>query len=58
MGQIGGPRIVTSGLILVLDAANIVSYPGAGSAIKDLTLRADGTINGTITFSSLGSSIP
>jgi hypothetical protein len=56
MGQIGGPRIVTSGLILVLDAANIVSYPGAGSAIKDLTLRADGTINGTITFSSVGSS--
>ena len=56
MGQSGGPRIVTSGLILVLDAANIVSYPGAGSAIKDLTLRADGTINGTITFSSVGSS--
>ena len=56
MGQYGGPRIVTSGLILVLDAANIVSYPGAGSAIKDLTLRADGTINGTITFSSVGSS--
>jgi len=56
MGQIGGPRIVTSGLILVIDAANIVSYPGAGSAIKDLTLRADGTINGTITFSSVGSS--
>jgi hypothetical protein len=56
MGQHGGPRIVTLGLILVLDAANIVSYPGAGSAIKDLTLRADGTINGTITFSSVGSS--
>jgi len=56
MGQIGGPRIVTTGLILVLDAANIVSYPGAGSAIKDLTLRADGTINGTITFTSVGSS--
>jgi hypothetical protein len=56
MGQIGGPRIVTSGLILVIDAANKVSYPGAGSAIKDLTLRADGTINGTITFSSVGSS--
>jgi hypothetical protein len=56
MGQIGGPRIVTSGLILVIDAANIVSYPGAGSAIKDLTLTADGTINGTITFSSVGSS--
>lgn len=56
MGQSGGPRIVTSGLILVLDAANIVSYPRAGSAIKDLTLRADGTINGTITFSSVGSS--
>ena len=56
MGQIGGPRIVTSGLLTVIDAANIVSYPGAGSAIKDLTLRADGTINGTITFSSVGSS--
>jgi len=56
MAQNGGPRIVTTGLILVLDAANIVSYPGTGSAIKDLTLRANGTINGTITFTSVGSS--
>jgi len=56
MGQIGGPRIVTSGLILALDSANVVSYPGSGTAIKDLALRADGTINGTITFSSVGAS--
>ena len=56
MGQHGGPRIVTDGLILALDASNVVSYPGSGTAIKDLTLRADGTINGTITFSSVGSS--
>jgi hypothetical protein len=56
MGQYGGPRIVTSGLLVVLDAANIVSYPGSGTAIKDLVFSADGTINGTITFSSVGSS--
>ena len=56
MGQYGGPRIITSGLLVVLDAANIVSYPGSGTAIKDLALSADGTINGTITFSSVGSS--
>jgi len=55
MGQYGGPRIITSGLLVVLDAANIVSYPGSGTAIKDLALSADGTINGTITFSSVGS---
>ena len=56
MGQIGGPRIVTSGLLTVIDAANIVSYPGSGIAIQDLANRANATINGTITFSSVGSS--
>ena len=56
MAQYGGPRIVTSGLLVVLDAANIVSYPGSGTAINDLALSANGTINGTITFTSTGSS--
>ena len=56
MGQIGGPRIVTSGLLAVIDAANIVSYPGSGTAIQDLAYRANGTINGTVSFSSAGSS--
>jgi hypothetical protein len=40
-----GP-IVTSGLTLALDAANIVSYSGTGTTWKDLTANA---FNGTLT---------
>ena len=31
------PRIVTSGLVLALDAGDINSYPGSGTAWKDLS---------------------
>lgn len=51
------PSIVTSGLVLCLDAANPRSYPGSGSAIKDLVQTNHGTLynspsysNGTLTF--------
>jgi hypothetical protein len=56
MGQYGGPRIVTDGLLVALDASNIICYPGSGTAIRDLFNSANGTINGTITFSSTGAS--
>jgi hypothetical protein len=39
------PQIVTSGLVLALDAANKVSYPGSGTSWYDLS----GTNNGTLT---------
>jgi len=39
------PQIVTSGLVLALDAANKLSYPGTGTTWYDL----NGTNNGTLT---------
>ena len=54
-----GPDIVTDGLILLIDAANIKSYPGSGTNINDIsgngivaTLNNSPTINsdGTITL--------
>lgn len=43
------PKIITSGLVLCLDAANPRSYPGTGTVWKDLSGNGnDGTlINGT-----------
>jgi hypothetical protein len=42
----GGKPIVTSGLILYLDAANRKSYPGSGTTWTDLsTNRRTGTLN-------------
>ena len=32
-----GPRIVTDGLQLYLDAANVKSYPGSGTDWRDLS---------------------
>ena len=39
------PRIVTDGLVAHYDAANTKSYPGSGTAWKDLSGKAN---NGTI----------
>ena len=47
------PRIVTDRLILAVDAANTKSYPGTGTATKDLTSNAaDGVLSANATFSS------
>jgi hypothetical protein len=37
MAVIGGPDVVTDGLVLCLDAANPKSYPGSGTAWNDLS---------------------
>ena len=37
MAGIGGPDIITDGLVLYLDAANSKSYPGSGTTWKDLS---------------------
>jgi len=47
------PQIVTNGLILCLDAANIKSYPGSGTTWTDLSTNSNnGTLTNGPTFSS------
>ncbi len=36
MGFHRGPKVVTNGLVLALDAANVKSYPGSGTVWNDL----------------------
>jgi len=49
-------EIVTSGLILHLDAGNLASYPGTGTTWFDLSgQNAHGTINGTVSYVANGS---
>ena len=54
----GGP-IVTSGLIMALDASNIVSYPGTGTTWRDLTSNGSNCTltNGPTYTSTDGSSL-
>ena len=47
-----GPNIVTSGLILALDAANRKSYPGSGTTWSDLVGSNNGTLTNGPTFNS------
>jgi hypothetical protein len=48
-----GPKIVTDGLVLCLDAANRKSYPGTGTAWNDLSGNGNnGTLVNGPTFSS------
>ena len=55
MGHYFNPNIVTDGLILNIDASNVRSYPGSGTAINDLSGQdAHGTINGTVSFVGAG----
>lgn len=43
-----GKSIVTDGLVFSVDAANKKSYPGSGTAVKDLSGNSDSTLtNGT-----------
>jgi hypothetical protein len=48
-----GPRIVTDGLVLCLDAANPKSYPGSGTVWTDLSRNGN---NGTLTNGPIFSS--
>jgi hypothetical protein len=41
-----GPRVITNGLVLALDAADLGSYPGSGTVWSDLS---GNTNNGTLT---------
>jgi hypothetical protein len=59
MGIAYNPKIVTDGLVLCLDAANVKSYPGSGTSINDLSGNGNnGTlVNGPTFDSSNGGSI-
>ena len=49
-----GPRIVSNGLVLCLDAANKNSYPGTGTAWTDLSGNSNnGTLTNGPTFSNV-----
>jgi hypothetical protein len=54
MSYHNGPRIVTNGLVLYLDAGNSKSYPGSGTTWTDLSgNNNNGTLANGPTFSSL-----
>jgi hypothetical protein len=46
------PKIVTDGLVLYLDAANIKSYPGSGNTITDLSGNSSMSLVNAPTFDS------
>lgn len=53
MAVYGGPDIVTSGLVLCLDAANSKSYPGTGTVWNDLSgSNNNGTLTNGPTYNS------
>ena len=53
MGISRGPKIVSSGLVLCLDAANKVSYPGSGTTWNDLSGNNNtGTLTNGPTFNA------
>lgn len=63
MGVAYNPKIVTDGLVLLLDAANSKSYPGTGNTWFDLsaskkndTLNGATYSNGTINFDGISNS--
>jgi hypothetical protein len=53
MALIHSPRLVTTGLVLALDAANVRSYPGSGTSWFDLSGNGNtGTLVNGPTFNS------
>ena len=53
-----GPKIVTDGLVLCLDAGNSKSYPGSGTAWVDISRNGqNGTLNNATYSSADGGSI-
>ena len=54
MGLGHSPSVVTSGLVLALDAGNTKSYPGTGTTWTDLSGNSNtGTLISSPTFSSV-----
>lgn len=58
MGYYSGPRIITNGLVLHLDAANKKSYPGTGTTWFDLSGNNNhGTLTNGPTYSSVNGGV-
>ena len=47
-----GPRLVTQGLDLLVDAADSQSYPGSGTVWTDLRSRITGSLTGSVSFTT------
>lgn len=47
-----GPRLVTTGLNLLVDAGDPTSYPGSGTTWRDVIGGQNGTITGSVSYSS------
>jgi hypothetical protein len=47
-----GPRLVTQGLNLLVDAGDPTSYPGTGTTWRDVIGGQNGTITGSVSYSS------
>ena len=53
MGLFHSPKIITDGLVTLLDAGNSKSYPGSGTTWTDLSSnQQDATMNGNPSFST------
>lgn len=52
MATLYSPKIVTNGLVMYWDAANVRSYPGTGTTIYDLCKNYNGTLVNGPTFST------
>jgi hypothetical protein len=58
MSYANGPKIVTNGLVLYLDAGNSKSYPGSGSTWYDLKSSYNATVAGGLpTYSSINGGV-
>jgi hypothetical protein len=47
-----GPRLVTTGLDLLVDAADQQSYPGSGTTWRDLRSGVTGSLTGSVSFTT------
>ena len=47
-----GPRLVTTGLDLLVDAADQQSYPGSGTVWRDLRSGVTGSLTGSVSYTS------
>jgi len=47
-----GPRTVVTGLSLLVDAADPLSYPGSGTSWTDIVTGITGSLSGSITYAS------
>jgi hypothetical protein len=52
MSYSNGPKMITTGLVMCLDAGNIKSYPGSGTSWTDLSKNNNATLNNGPTFSN------